>query len=143
MSFPAVVVHLKTVGKMSRLSAADKQRLYRARRNADPEKRAAYLQKHRETWQENKQRGKVTAVKDLSEREKRRKQAYWRKAQRQTRERKKVIESQFTPPQSPEVNPQPRMSRQRSAGRTKVKRRESNLYREIQALKESLNKQKR
>jgi hypothetical protein len=33
--------------------------------------------------------------------------------------------------------------RQRSAGRKKVKRRESNLYREIQALKESLNKQKR
>ena len=96
---------------MSRLSAADKQRQYRARRNADPEKRAAYLQKHRETWQENKQRGKVTAVKDLSKREKRRKQAYWRKAQRQTRERKKVIESQFTPPQSPEVNPQPQMSR--------------------------------
>ena len=69
---------------MSRLSAADKQRQYRARRNADPEKRAAYLQKHRETWQENKQRGKVKAVKDLSKREKRRKQAYWRKAQRQT-----------------------------------------------------------
>ena len=98
---------------MSRLSAAEKQRQYRARRNADPEKRAAYLQKHRETWQENKQRGKVKAVKDLSEREKRRKRAYWRKAQRQTRERKKVIESQLTPPQSPEVNPQPRMSRYR------------------------------
>ena len=54
---------------MSRLSAAEKQRQYRARRNADPEKRAAYLQKHRETWQENKQRGKVKAVKDLSEKE--------------------------------------------------------------------------
>ncbi|CAL8405959.1 unnamed protein product [Arctogadus glacialis] len=66
---------------MSRLSAAEKQRQYRARRNADPEKRAAYLQKHRETWQENKQQGKVKAVKDLSEREKRRKRAYWRKAQ--------------------------------------------------------------
>ena len=74
---------------MSRLSAAEKQRQYRARRNADPEKRAAYLQKHRETWQENKQRGKVTAVKDLSKRGKRRKQAYWRKAQRQTDQREK------------------------------------------------------
>jgi hypothetical protein len=85
---------------MSRLSAAEKQRQYRARRNADPEKRAAYLQKHRETWQENKQRGKVKAVRDLSEREKRRKQAYWRKAQRQTREKESDREPVYSSPES-------------------------------------------
>ena len=85
---------------MSRLSAAEKQRQYRARRNADPEKRAAYLQKHRETWQENKQRGKVKAVKDLSEREKRRKRAYWRKAQRQTREKESDRETVYSTPES-------------------------------------------
>ncbi|KAK3606294.1 hypothetical protein CHS0354_037970 [Potamilus streckersoni] len=37
-----------------RLSAAEKQRQYRARRDYDPERRAAYLQKHRETWHEGK-----------------------------------------------------------------------------------------
>ena len=92
------------------LAAAEKQRQYSARRNVDPEGRAAYLQKHRETWNETKQLGKVKTVKYLSEREKRRKQAYWRRAQRQTRERKKVIENQVTPPKSPEVDPQPQMS---------------------------------
>lgn len=95
------------------LSAAEKQRQYRARHNADPERRTAYLKKHREKWHDDKNRGKVKTVKDLSEREKRRKQAYWRKVQRQSRERKKVIECQITPPQSPEVEPQPQMSRYR------------------------------
>lgn len=52
-------------------------------------------------------------MKDLSEREKRRKRAYWRRAQRQSRERKKVTENQVTPPQSPEDDPQPQMSRYR------------------------------
>ncbi len=55
------------------LSAAERQCQYRAQRNADPTGRAAYLQKHRETWHENKKLGKVKTVKDLSEREKRRK----------------------------------------------------------------------
>lgn len=94
-----------------RLSAAEKQRRYRARRDADTKRRAAYLHKHRETWHENKKRGKVKAVKDLSEREKRRKRAYWRSAQRRTRERKQVVENQVTPTQSPEVDPQPQMPR--------------------------------
>ena len=93
------------------LSAAERQRQYRARRNADPERRAAYLQKHREKWHDDKKRGKVKNVEDLSEREKRKKQAYWRRAQRRSRERKKVTECLLTPPQSPEAHPQPRSSR--------------------------------
>ncbi len=95
------------------LSAAEKQRQYRARRDADPERRAAYLQKHREKWHDDRKLENVKTMKDLSEREKRRKRAYWRRAQRQSRERKKVIENQVTPPQSPEDDPQPQMSRYR------------------------------
>ncbi|XP_036929141.1 uncharacterized protein LOC119005523 isoform X2 [Acanthopagrus latus] len=124
------------------LSAAERQRQYRARRNADPERRAAYLQKHREKWHDDKKRGKVKNVKDLSEREKRKKQAYWRRAQRRSRERKKVTECLLTPPQSPEAHPQPRSSRQRIAAKKKVER-ESELYRELQTLKEKLKQQKR
>lgn len=92
------------------LSSAKRQRKYRARRNADPDRRASYLQKHREKWHRNKKLGKLKAVKDLSEWEKRKKRTYWRKAQPQSRERK-VVENQFTPSQSPEVYPQPQMSR--------------------------------
>ncbi|KAL7377922.1 hypothetical protein ABVT39_006238 [Epinephelus coioides] len=106
----SVLSNLLNVREM-KLSAAEKQRQYRARRNADPERRAAYLQKNRETWHENKKLGKVKTMKDLSEREKRRKRAYWRRAQRQSRERKQVIEHQVTPLQSPDVDPQSQMSR--------------------------------
>ncbi len=95
------------------LSAAEKQRQYRARRDADPERRTAYLQKHREKWHDDRKLENVKTMKDLSEREKRRKRAYWRRAQRQSRERKKVIENQVSPPQSPEDDPQPQMSRYR------------------------------
>lgn len=51
------------------VSAAEKQRQYRARRDANPERRAAYLRKHRQRWHESKDEGKVKMVKDLSERE--------------------------------------------------------------------------
>lgn len=93
------------------LSAAERQRQYRARRNADPGRRAAYLKKHREKWHVDKSLGKVKTQKDLSKRGKRWKKAYWRKAQRQTRERKKVLQNQVTPPESPEDDPDPQVSR--------------------------------
>lgn len=92
-----------------KLSAAEKQCQYRARRDADPERRAAYLKKQQEKWHEDRRLGKVKTVQDLSEREKRRKRKYWRRAQREARERRKVIENQVTPLQSPED--EPRMSR--------------------------------
>lgn len=52
------------LGQM-RLSAAEKQHC-----DADPERRATYLQTHREKRHEAKRQGKVKAVKDFSEREK-------------------------------------------------------------------------
>lgn len=67
------------------LSAAEKQRQHRARRDADPERRAAYLRTHRKRWHESKEQGKVKTVKDLGEREKRRKRQSWKSAQRECR----------------------------------------------------------
>lgn len=93
------------------LSAAEKQRRYKARRDANPERRAEYLQKHRKKWHEDRKTGRVKTVKNLSEREKRRKRAYWRKAQSQSRERRTVIQNQLTPPHSSEIDPQPQTSR--------------------------------
>lgn len=58
-----------------------------------------------------KEAGKVKSVAELSDREKRRKCKFWRKAQQQSRERKKRVASLVTPPQSPEENPQPGPSR--------------------------------
>jgi hypothetical protein len=44
------------------LSAAEKQRHYRARRNADPVKRAEYLEKERQAWHNKKAKGKVKMI---------------------------------------------------------------------------------
>ncbi len=43
-------------------SAAEKQRQYRARRDADPERRAAYLQKHREKWHDDRKLENVKTI---------------------------------------------------------------------------------
>ena len=41
------------------LSAAEKQRRYRARQDANPERRLHYLEKERLAWQEKRSTGKV------------------------------------------------------------------------------------
>lgn len=87
------------------MSAAERQRRYRARRDADPERRAAYLEKQREAWHRLRSQGKVKTVADMSEREKRRKRAYWKKAKQNSRERKSRIENVITPPDTPDNHP--------------------------------------
>lgn len=93
------------------LTAAEKQRRYRARRDADPSKRQEYLKKERQTWKARKEAGKVKSVSELSEREKRSKRKYWRKAQQKCREKKAAIDSLATPPESPDEVHQPGPSR--------------------------------
>lgn len=66
------------------MSAAEKKWRYRARQDADPARRAAYLEKQREAWHKHRSQGKVKTVAEMSEREKRSKRAYWRKAQQRT-----------------------------------------------------------
>lgn len=94
-----------------KLSAAEKQARYRARRDADPVKREAYLQKGRKKWREISEKGKVKTIKDLTEREKRSQRKFWRNSQEQSRRRKKLLKSLNTPPQSPEASLQPETSR--------------------------------
>ncbi|KAK0133284.1 hypothetical protein N1851_031198 [Merluccius polli] len=85
-----------------RVSAAEKQRRYRARRDADPARRAAYLEKQRQAWHRLRAQGKVKTVAVMSEREKRSKRAYWRKAQQEKRERQRRLDNLSTPPDSPD-----------------------------------------
>jgi hypothetical protein len=48
------------------LSAAEKQRHYRACRDAKSERRAAYLEKKKHTWESKKAAGKVKTINDIS-----------------------------------------------------------------------------
>ncbi|KAK6178395.1 hypothetical protein SNE40_013190 [Patella caerulea] len=63
---------------MMPLSAAEKQRRYRQRRDADPERRARYLQNEKDKYIKDKETGKKKQVKDMSKREHRLKKKEWR-----------------------------------------------------------------
>ncbi|XP_039862393.1 uncharacterized protein LOC120718111 [Simochromis diagramma] len=70
---------------MAPMSAAEKQRRYRARRDADPEKRQIYLNKEKEKWRKDREEGKKKKVADLSERQKRAQRKQWRERKRKHR----------------------------------------------------------
>ncbi len=53
------------------MSAAEKQRLYRQRRDADPERRAEYLEKRKQGYTRDIETKKRRRITDLNEREKR------------------------------------------------------------------------
>lgn len=72
------------------LSAAEMQRRYRAKRDADPERRARYLQKEREKWQHDKATGKKKSIADMSEREKCAQRKKWKERKRQAKARQKA-----------------------------------------------------
>ncbi|XP_055020330.1 uncharacterized protein LOC129411969 [Boleophthalmus pectinirostris] len=71
-------------------SGAERQRLYRARRDADPEKRAQYLERTRERWKKERELGKRKSIKEVSESERSLKRQQWRRAQARRRARKKA-----------------------------------------------------
>lgn len=51
---------------------------YRERRNADPEGRHAYVQTERESWTRDRQTGKKTGIKELTEKGKQTQKEKWR-----------------------------------------------------------------
>lgn len=87
------------------VSAAERQRQYRARRDADPVKKAANLRKDRERWKKRRDAGSTSTVATLSDREQRHKRKYWREAQQRCRARKQRTVQ--TTPQSPDPVPDP------------------------------------
>lgn len=80
------------------LSAAEKQRRYRARCDADPDKREAYIIKERLSWQQRRSSGKIKSISELSERTQRKVRKQWRDAQRKHRRKDEFL---ITPPTSP------------------------------------------
>lgn len=62
------------------LSAAERQRRYRARRDANPDRREENKRQAKMEAQ-NKELGRVRLVAELTPREKRRQRGYWREAQ--------------------------------------------------------------
>ena len=75
------------------LSAAEKQRGYRAKRDADPEKRAKWLAYQKEKYKKDRGHGKRKSVADMTKREHRQAKRRWKKNQRDSRKHQKDVEN--------------------------------------------------
>ncbi|XP_060793778.1 uncharacterized protein LOC132896752 [Neoarius graeffei] len=75
---------------MAKLSAAEKQRRYRERRDADPQRRQEYLQKRKESYARDIDTGKRKRISELTERNKRVQRKEWRIRQQRCRERSRT-----------------------------------------------------
>ena len=84
------------------MSAAEKQRRYRARRDADEQRRQQYLEKEKEKWRKDVETGKKKKQKDRSVRAQRAQRKRWKEAHKRSNARKKVLEGLNTPPVSPD-----------------------------------------
>lgn len=123
------------------LSAAEKQRRYRQRRDQDPERRAKYLQYEKNKYVKDKASGKRKSIASMSKREARTARRKWKMEKRDLRKRKKIVKNLATPPaspQMPEVINQPTCSRQMTQSKRKRKREERKYYRENKILENKL-----
>ena len=133
------------------LSAAEKQRLYRQRRNADPIKREAYLQKQKDTWVKRKQLGHVKSISELKDRAQRKLRKTWRMERSRNRKKHAFISAQLraieTPPASPTPSPvdypanDPTMKRKKGDRQRRKNRKK--VMQEIATLQMMLSKQER
>ncbi|KAL4005767.1 hypothetical protein ACER0C_005480 [Sarotherodon galilaeus] len=109
--------HVKDASKMAPTTAAERQRKYRERLKADPERRERYLQSERERWRKNVEAGKKKTINELSKREQRKKRKMWRAAYHRSKERKEVLKNLSTPPQSPDQGDHPEQPSQPRSSR--------------------------
>lgn len=86
-------------------SNAERQREYRARRNADAQRREEYLRKERERWKRDTEAGKKKSIHDLSKSAQTHKWKEWRKAKERQKWKAEIDNSgpiSLTPPHSPD-----------------------------------------
>lgn len=80
---------------MAPMSNAERQRLFRARRNADPVRRQQYLEKERQKWRRDVETGKKLLIRDLNERDQRQLRKKWREQnarRKQAKDRMKTFD---------------------------------------------------
>lgn len=101
------------------LSAAEKQRRYRQRRDTDPERRKQYLEKGKARYTSDLATGKRKNAAQMSVREKRITRRRWRLQKKDLKKRKQQLENLVTPPSSPARPTEPDVPRPtRSSART-------------------------
>lgn len=100
------------------LSAVEKQWLYRARHNADPERRQKYLEKECEKYRKDLESGRKKLIGDLSQREKDRRRIKRRENYHRIKDRKEALQHLVSHPHSPELSPEQAVHPQPSTSRS-------------------------
>ncbi|KAK7135869.1 hypothetical protein R3I94_014521 [Phoxinus phoxinus] len=72
---------------------AERQRLYRERRDADADRREAYLKSERERWKRDTESGKKKKIANLDDGAKRQRRKMWRDAKKRQRKMKALRNS--------------------------------------------------
>ena len=131
------------------LTHAEKQKRYRQRLNADPERKKIAAEKERERWHRRKELGKVKLIGQMTEREQRYQRRKWRENYRNYKLKNKVTATvvSFTNDNASDValspvNKTSIASRQKQLGRKIMKRNRSASYRTINKLKKQLTSEK-
>lgn len=75
-------------------------------RNANPERREAYIQKERDRWRRVTDKGKKKGINDLTERGKRSERKKLKEAKKAARAKAHTVVELETPPSTPESPPQ-------------------------------------
>ena len=79
------------------LTNAERQARFRAKRNADPERKAAYLQKEKQRYKACLETGKKKCVADMTPREQRKQPKEWRSRYHSSQKIKKAASSSVQP----------------------------------------------
>jgi len=128
------------------LSAAEKQRRYRQKRDLEPERRIDYLEKQKQKYIDDLEVGKKKHIAKINERDKRQLRKLWRKKKAEYRkgrkEQVKKLQCLPTPESSPSHTPQ-HETNQRGQHMSKEKKRNiAKCYRDNSKLRDQLEKQK-
>ena len=100
---------------MAPLSNAERQRRFRARRDADQERRQMYLESEQQRWRRDVEGGQKKLVKNLNERDQRQLRKKWREQNGRRKQKKAMLGAFHTPPESQE-NVQPGSADRHQAG---------------------------
>lgn len=127
------------------LPAAEKQRLYRQRRDSNQEKRAEFLSKSRQKYQLDKQLGKRKSIQEMTERSQRYQRKVWKQQQQHHRRKLQNEIQNLTPPNSPAAqdeipmvaNPGP--SRQRTTEKKIQKRMKNKCFKDNVKLQQQVD----
>ena len=125
---------------------AERQAAYRAKRDADPQRKSRHRETEKITYVSKKQSGKLLVIENMTDRERRRKRKDWQRASRRYRMKRKREggATEMTPSGTPVPGPSgAQESANKRVGRKRVNKDRAKCYRRLEQKEEELLKERR